>query len=86
MPGISRAFQDSAGGTILSGASNVRCNGSPVALLLSPVSGHGKDAHSGPYMLVTQGKVRANGLPIVTAGSPASCGHVASGSGNVRIG
>jgi len=86
MAGISRAYLDTAGGTILSGAGNVNVNGLPVALLYSPVAGHGKDEHSGPQMIRSSYSVRANGRGVVRQGDSATCGHLANGSGNVYAG
>ena len=86
MPGISRAFIDVAGGTILGDATNVRANGFPVALLMGPVAGHGRNEHSGPVLIGGSFSVRANGLPVIRIGDAASCGHPVTGSGNVRAG
>tara|TARA_Y100000034_G_scaffold126462_1_gene177729 strand:- start:367 stop:630 length:264 start_codon:yes stop_codon:yes gene_type:complete len=86
MAGVSRAYQDTAGGTILSGASSVNVNGLPVALMFSPVAGHGKNRHSGPQMIRSSHSVRANGRGVVRQGDSATCGHPATGSGNVFAG
>lgn len=86
MAGASRAFADIAGGMILPGANlNVRANGVPLAVLGSPVVGHGKDEHAGPIMVSASPNVRANGVPVCRSGDIASCGHSSSGSSNVRI-
>jgi len=86
MAGVSRAYQDTAGGTILSGAGNVNVNGMPVALLYSPVAGHGRNKHAGPTMVRSSNTVKANGRGVVRQGDIASCGHPATGSGNVYAG
>ena len=86
MAGVSRAYQDTAGGTILGGAGNVNVNGMPVALLYSPVAKHGKNAHAGPIMVRSSNTVKANGRGIVRQNDTASCGHSATGSGNVYAG
>ena len=86
MAGVSRSYQDTAGGTILSGAGNVYVNGMPVALLYSPVAGHGKNQHAGPQMVQSSNTVRANGRGVVRQNDIASCGHPATGSGNVYAG
>jgi len=86
MAGVSRAYQDTAGGTILSGAGNVYVNGMPVALLYSPVAGHGKKKHAGPQMVKSSNTVIVNGRGVVRQNDTASCGHPATGSGNVYAG
>lgn len=86
MPGVTRAFIDSAGGPVLGGATNVRANGFPVALLMKPVAGHGKDEHSSSILVGGSPTVRANGLPIIRVGDSAACGHPVTGSFNVRVG
>ena len=86
MAGVSRAYQDTAGGTILSGAGNVYVNGMPVALLYSSVAGHGRNEHGGPIMVRSSNTVKANGRGVVRQNDTASCGHSATGSGNVYAG
>ncbi len=87
MPGISRLGQDSAGGTILSGGNgSVFANGTIVAVRGSGVAGHGSPPHSGPVMVCASGTVYAQGIAVCRAGDCASCGHVATGSGNVFAG
>ena len=85
MPGAARQGQDSAGGTIVAGSANVIVNGSPVARIGDAVAGHGRGPHSGPTMAAGSGNVLANNIPISRAGDPATCGHPASGSGNVIV-
>lgn len=87
MPGVARVGVDAAGGTIVGSlAPSVRINGSPVAVVGAAVAGHGKDAHAGPVMASGSGSVFANGIPVCRSGDSASCGHGASGSGNVFAG
>jgi uncharacterized Zn-binding protein involved in type VI secretion len=87
MPGISRLYQDRAGGTLISGSnSTVFANGTPVAVLGSNVAGHGDSPHSGARMITASGRVFANGISVCRQGDSASCGHTASGSGNVGAG
>ena len=87
MPGISRVGQDSAGGTILMGGNgSVFANGTQVAVRGCPVAGHGSPPHSSPVMVCASGTVFASGIPVCRAGDCASCGHTASGSGNVFAG
>jgi len=84
MPGIARdAGTDVAGGAILSGSGNVFANNQPVARVGDVVAWHGKGPHSRPVMVAGSGNVFTNNIPTCRAGDPASCGHPASGSGNV---
>ena len=87
MPGISRLYQDRAGGTLISGNNaTVHANGSPVAVLGTQVAGHGDCPHCSATMITASGRVFANGIPVCRQGDSASCGHTASGSGNVSAG
>jgi len=87
MPGVSRVGVDAAGSTIVGNlAPTVLVNGSPVAVVGAQVAGHGRGPHSGPTMAAGSGKVYANGIAVVRAGDPATCGHPASGSGDVIAG
>lgn len=86
MPGAARKGIDSAGGTIIGGAGTVIVNGAPVARQTDGVAGHGKAPHSSPVMIGASGTVFAEGLPISREGDKASCGHSASGSGDVIVG
>lgn len=87
MPGVSRVSMDSAGGTIAEAlAPSVRVNGAPVALLGCAVTPHGIGAHAGPIMAEASGTVFAGGIALCRAGDAASCGDLASGSGDVFAG
>lgn len=87
MPGIARAGVDSAGGTITGAlVPSVTVNGSPIAVKGAAVAGHGDAPHSAPVMVGSSGTVTAGGIPICRAGDDASCGHAATGSGNVSAG
>ncbi len=90
MPGISRVGMDTAGNTILTGNSNVKVNGMPVAQVGSLIANHcGGDCpnqHTAPVIVTGSGMVRVGGIPVCRAGDSASCGHSATGSGNVRAG
>jgi uncharacterized Zn-binding protein involved in type VI secretion len=83
MPGIARAGNDAAGGTIAAGSGNVFVNGSPTARIGDPVSGHGRSPHSGPVMAAGSETVFINNISVCRAGDPASCGHPTSGSNDV---
>lgn len=87
MPGVSRVGVDSAGGRIIGPlAPSVLVNGAPVAVLGAPVLPHGKGPHAGPVMVTASATVFAGGIPLCKAGDIASCGHSASGSGDVNAG
>ncbi len=85
MPGAARQGQDTAGGTLIGGSPNVLVNNSPVVRIGDPVAGHGRSPHSSPTMAVGSGNVFANNIPVCRAGDTATCGHAASGSGNVIV-
>ena len=87
MPGISRVGVDTAEGTIVGNlAPTVLVNGSPAAVKGAEVSGHGRGSHRSPVMDGSSSTVYANGIPICREGDAASCGHPATGSGNVNAG
>ena len=82
MPGIARVGVDSAGG----GQSTVYCNGALVAILGDAVAPHGPGLHASAVMVEASGTVFAGGIAVCREGDAASCGHVATGSGNVFAG
>jgi uncharacterized Zn-binding protein involved in type VI secretion len=87
MPGISRVGVDAAGGKIVGNlAPTVYVNNAPVVVKGATVEGHGRSPHSGPVMDKSSGTVRANNIEICRAGDAASCGHAATGSGDVNAG
>lgn len=86
MPGITRQGQDAAGGTNVAGSGNVFVNGTGAVRIGDAVAGHGPGPHGGPVMTAGSGTVFVNGIPVCRAGDAASCGHPASGSGNVFAG
>lgn len=90
MSGASRVGTDSAGAIISGpGVSSVKVNGSTISVLGDNVTPHNPDDtphKNGPVMVSASSTVFANGIPVVRAGDSASCGHSASGSGNVNIG
>ena len=87
MSGIARVGADSAGGPHISSLqSTVYVNGLPAQTLGGGVAGHGKNEHSGPVMVTASGTVFAQGIPVCREGDIASCGHSATGSGNVFAG
>lgn len=86
MPGASRVSTDSAGGTIIEAkAPKVYVNGNNVAVLGCAVAGHGVGEHAGPVMAQASPNVYAQGIAVCRQGDSATCGHAASGSGNVFV-
>ena len=90
MPGASRVGIDSAGGPIIGpGASTVKINGKNVSVKGDGVTPHppiDTPHYAGAVMVGSSSTVKANGKFIVRAGDSSSCGHSATGSGNVNIG
>ena len=90
MAGASRINADSAGSTIIGpGCSTVFVNGQPISIKGDKVTPHSpiNTPHmSGPVMIGSSSTVFAGGVAVVRAGDTASCGHAATGSGNVNIG
>ena len=86
MPKVGRVG-DVAGGKVISGANSVRVDGLPVAVLGSPVQGHGRDEHSGtPKMVEGSFVVRIEGKPVCRMGDHASCGHPLITASSVEVG
>jgi uncharacterized Zn-binding protein involved in type VI secretion len=83
MPGAARAGVDAAGGTIAVGSPNVFADGAPWSRIGDAVKPHGKKPHNGPVMAEGSPNVFANGIPVSRQGDKATCGHPATGSGNV---
>jgi uncharacterized Zn-binding protein involved in type VI secretion len=87
MPGVSRVGIDIAGGIIIGNkAPTVFVNGKPITVLGALVSGHDDSPHDAPLMVSASGTVFANGIKVCRKGDIASCGHTASGSGDVFAG
>jgi uncharacterized Zn-binding protein involved in type VI secretion len=87
MPGVARVTVDAAGATIIGNlAPTVFVNGVPIAVLGAAVTGHGLPPHASPVMATASSTVRANGIPVGRQGDTASCGHPATGSGDVFAG
>lgn len=86
--GVSRIGADTAGGTIIGPpkSSNVYVNGSLVALNNAKVSSHGNSPHENASVPATSSTVYVNGQHPVRQGDVATCGHSATGSGNVFSG
>jgi uncharacterized Zn-binding protein involved in type VI secretion len=86
MPGVCRAFLDTAGGLILVGDSRVIVDGQPVAVEGNPVENHGRNEHSNATMINGNSRVVVGGIPVCTESSQASCGDTPTGSSRVVIG
>jgi uncharacterized Zn-binding protein involved in type VI secretion len=88
MPGIARATQDLAGGTITGVlAPTVFVNGKPIAVKGATVDPHGTGSHASSVLDGSSLVVFANGIPICRVGDLASCGHpISSGSFTVFSG
>jgi len=91
MPGAARKSQDTAGGTIISGAESVIVNGTPVARRGDNIASHAPygpphPPHASPVMVGASGSVFAEGRPVSRQGDNASCGHAATGSSDVIVG
>lgn len=84
MPGVVRnSGQDVAGGALVEGSPNVFANNKPVVRIGDAVAGHGLSPHSSPVMAEGSPNVITNNIQTCRAGDTATCGHPASGSGNV---
>ncbi len=86
MPGITRKGTDAAGGALTGGSGNVNVNGAGAVRVGDAVAGHGLAPHAAPTMAAGSGTVKVNGIAVCRAGDAATCGHTASGSGNVNAG
>lgn len=83
MGGLSRVLLDNAAGVILSSPQAfVRIGGAQVAVEGATVAGHGTGAHAAPVFGSGSGSlfVKIGGIPVVLAGSAATCGDTATGS------
>lgn len=86
MSGASRANEDTAGGLIIQGSSNVNTNGKPQVRIGDAVMGHGRGEHSAPKMDQGSSTVFVNGIGACRAGDLATCRDSATGSSTVFIG
>lgn len=87
MPGVSRdAGTDSAGGPIIQGSPDVYTNNDPTVRVGDAVQGHAPGIHAAPVMAAGSGNVFTNNIATVRAGDPATCGDLATGSGDVFAG
>ena len=86
MPGVTRKSTDSAGGKLAAGSGDVFVNGAEAVRIGDAVTGHGVAPHDSPTMAAGSGSVFVNGIAVCRAGDAATCGHSASGSGDVFAG
>ena len=86
MTGITRKGTDAAGGTLTGGSGNVNVNGAGAVRVGDGVIRDGLSPHDAPTMSAGSGTVKVNGIAVCRAGDAATCGHTASGSGNVNAG
>lgn len=86
MPGVTRKGTDSAGGSLAAGSPNVFVDGAAAVRIGDAVTGHGDAPHNSPTMSAGSGSVFVNGIGVCRAGDAATCGHAASGSGDVNAG
>lgn len=84
--GVSRAYLDTAGGTILVGNPDFYLDGLPVAMQGNPVQNHGNNEHSSAVIVNGSPNFLVNGIPVCTSASQASCGHQATGSSTFTVG
>lgn len=86
MPGVTRKGTDSAGGSLAAGSPDVFVNGAAAVRIGDAVTGHGDSPHDSPTMAAGSGSVFVNGIGVCRDGDAATCGHAASGSGDVNAG
>lgn len=85
MPGICRD-NDTAGGDLIASQSSVYANDEKVIVDGDAVAGHGDPPHAAPTMTAGSNNVFVGNVAVCNAGDAASCGHTASGSGDVIVG
>lgn len=87
MPSAAR-IGDQCGGVIVSGASSVVVNGSPLGHLGSKVSTHSHGNHSHtPVIISGSSNVVVEGKPVARLGDKASCVHsITTGASSVTVG
>lgn len=87
MPGVTRVNIDSAGGPIIGNlAPTVRVNNQPITVKGASITPHGISPHSNAVMVGSSSTVYANNINVCRQGDVASCGHIATGSGDVNAG
>lgn len=86
MPGAARKGADQAGGALVEGSSDVIVNNTQSVRLGDAVASHGDCPHCSAKMVEGSSTVLVNNKPMSFQGNHASCGHTASGSGDVIVG
>lgn len=84
--GIARFAQDSAGGLLISGSTNVFVNGSGACRIGDVIQSHGDSPHTTSLVVTGSNTVFVNGIPVSRFGDVSSCGHQLTGSLNVFSG
>ena len=89
MPGISRN-NDTAAGDLVPSQGTVFANGQAIIRLGDSVASHAPcpvpASHCAATMAGASSSVYVAGIAVCRAGDAASCGHAATGSGNVAAG
>ena len=89
MPGISRD-NDTAAGDLVPSQGTVYANGEALIVLGDSVASHAPCPIPASHCAATMGQasstVFVGGIGVCRAGDTATCGHVATGSGNVGAG
>lgn len=88
MPGVCRNGTDSAGGALIASQNTVSANGDAIVVHGDNVTPHGVAPHgpAPPTMIAGSNNVFIGGIAVCNAGDLATCGHAASGSGDVSVG
>jgi uncharacterized Zn-binding protein involved in type VI secretion/6-phosphogluconolactonase (cycloisomerase 2 family) len=90
MPGICRDTTDTAGAALIKSQTAVLANGEEVIVHGDTVTAHEDGEHAAPPTMIashtSSDGVFIGGIAVCNAGDLATCGHHASGSGNVFIG
>ena len=83
---ISLVGIDQAGDTIAGpGKPNWTWNGVPISVVGDAIKPHGAGPHMGATIQTGSPWMSIDGIPVTRAGSPATCGHVATGSAPADI-
>lgn len=86
MPGVCRAYIDTAGGKILVGNPSFFVDGMPVSVEGNPVEDHGDSSHDSAVMVQGNPNFVVGGIPVCTTASAASCGDKPTGSSTFFVG
>jgi len=85
MSGICRD-NDTAGGDLIPSQTKVYANGEKVIVHGDLVANHGVAPHNAPTMVAGSNDVYVSGIAVCNANDLATCGHTATGSGDVGVG